>query len=397
MVSVEQWAEVRRLHFVRRLSIREIHRRTGLHRETIRRALASDGPPVYERPGRGSKLDAFKDEIHRLLGEDPRLPGQRVRELLEPLGFEGSKTIVDDYLREVRPLFAPPARTFQRTIYRPGEVCQFDVWQPREEIPVGHGQTRAGWVVIACLGYSRFGAGALVFSKQTPELLSGIRRCLWQLGALPQVLVWDRQAGIHGHGGRPSDEFAGFCGQLKVDWRFCEPADPQAKGVVERLQGYAETNFEPGRRFANELDFQDQLDGWFTKVNGRIHKALRVRPVDRLGAELQVMRALPAARPDTDRRWVLRVPPDPYLRFDTCDYSLHPRLVGQRVEARVTGQEVLAVALDSGEIACRHPRSFARHRTITALEHARALRDGRAPAETQVEVRPLARYDALIA
>ena len=77
---------------------------------------------------------------------------------------------------------------------------------------------------------------------------------------MPQTLVWDRQAGIHGHAGRPSDAFAGFCGQLKVDWRFCEPADPQAKGAVERLQGYAETNFEPGRRFANELDFQDQLD-----------------------------------------------------------------------------------------------------------------------------------------
>ena len=63
-----------------------------------------------------------------------------------------------------------------------------------------------------------------------------------------------------------------------------------------------------------------------------------------------------------------------------------------------TSAEVTAVALDTGELACRHARVFARHRTITALEHARALRDGRrAPAETAVEVRPLARYDALIA
>jgi hypothetical protein len=44
-------------------------------------------------------------------------------ELIEPLGYTGSKTILDDYLREVRPLFAPPPRTFQRTAYRPGEVC----------------------------------------------------------------------------------------------------------------------------------------------------------------------------------------------------------------------------------------------------------------------------------
>ena len=263
MVGVEQWAEVRRLHFVRGLSQREIHRRTGLHRDTIRNAIKSDRPPKYERAPAGSKLDPFKDEIHRLLRDDPKLPGQRVRELIGPLGFDGGKTIVDDYLREVRPLFAPRPRTFQRTVYRPGEICQFDLWEPRAEVPVGHGQTRRGWVVIACLGFSRAGAGALIFSKQTPDLLAGIARCLWRLGALPRVLVWDRQAGLHARDGRPTEEFAGFCGQLKVDWCFCEPADPQAKGAVERLQGFAETNFEPGRVFCNELDFQDQLDAWF--------------------------------------------------------------------------------------------------------------------------------------
>jgi transposase len=283
VVGVQQWAEVRRLHFVRGLSIREIHRRTGLHRDTIRGALRSDEAPRYARAPSGSKLDPFRDEIHRLLRDDPKLPGQRVRELIAQLGFDGGKTIVDDYLREVRPLFAPPPRTFQRTVYRPGEVCQFDLWEPRTEVPVGHGQTRRAWVVVACLGYSRAGAGALVFSKQTPDLLAGIARCLWSLGALPERLVWDRQAGIHGHGGRPSEEFAAFCGQLRVDWQFCAPADPQAKGVVERLQDFIERSFEPGRAFANELDFQLQLDTWFAeRANVRHHKTLRCRPVDRL-------------------------------------------------------------------------------------------------------------------
>ena len=255
---------------------------------------------------------------------------------------------------------------------------------PRAEVPVGHGQTRRGWVVVACLGYSRAGAGVLVFSTQTEDLLAGIAGCLQRLGALPKTLVWDRQAGIHGHGGRPTEAFAAFCGQLKVAWQFCEPADPQAKGAVERLQGYAETNFEPGRVFANELDFQDQLDGWFTRVNARTHKTLRERPIDRLRVEREHMTALPSELPDTARRWVTRVAPDPYLRVDTNDYSLDPRLVGQRVEVRVDQREITAIALDTGELACRHARVFARHRTITALEHARAQRDGRrAPAETR--------------
>jgi transposase len=221
------------MHFVAGLSIKEIARRTGRDRNTVRRALRSSGPPVYRRAPAPSKLDPFKDEIHRLLGEDPKLPGQRVRELIAPLGYSGGKTILDDYLREVRPVFCPPPRVFQRTVYRPGEVCQFDLWEPSAPIPVGHGEQRRGWVVVACLGYSRAGAGALVFSKQSPDLLWGVARCLWSLGALPQTLVWDRQAGIHAGDGRPTSEFAAFCGRLKIGWRFCEPAETVRASVCE--------------------------------------------------------------------------------------------------------------------------------------------------------------------
>lgn len=401
---MERWAELRREHFVRGVSINELVRRTGLARNTVRAALRAPSPPRYERAPAGSKLDPFKDEIHVLLGREAEITGQRIRELIAPLGFDGGKTIVDDYLREVRSFFVTP-RTYQRTVYRPGEICQFDLWEPREEIAVGHGQTRKGYVVVACLGYSRAGAGALIFSKQTPDLLFGIRRCLWSLGALPQTLVWDRQSGLHASGGRPTVEFAAFCGTLRVDWHFCEPRDPQAKGGVERLQDFMEKSFEPGRCFANELDFGLQLDGWFhDRANPRIHKTLRCRPLDRLIEERAVMAPLGAV-PDTDRRWALRVPPDPYLRFDTCDYSLDPRLVGRRVEIRVSSREISAVALDSGELACRHQRSFAKHRTITELEHARTLKtqreerrgDQRRPGEPEVEVRSLASYDALIA
>jgi transposase len=401
VIGVEQWAEVRRLFFVRGLSQREIRRRTGLHRDTIRNAINSERPPKYERAPSGSKLDPFKEEIYRLLKADPTLPGQRVRELIAPLGFDGGKTIVDDYLRQVRALFDPP-RTFQRTIYRPGEICQFDLWEPAQEIPVGHGQTRRGWVVLGSLGYSRAAAGALVFSREIPDVLFGIRRCLWRLGGLPETLVWDRQAGLHAGGGRPTEAFAAFCGALKVGWHFCDKGDPQAKGVVERLQDFAERSFEPGRIAANELDYQAQLDGWFdTRANPRMHKTLRCRPIDRLIDEREVMAPLPQVPPDVDRRWVLRVPPDPYLRFDTNDYSLDPQLVGRRVEARISDREVLAVALDTGELACRHARSFAKHRTITALEHARTLKhqrhERRGSAEPHVEIRSLAAYDALIA
>jgi hypothetical protein len=83
LLDVELWAELRREHFVRGVSIKKLVRRTGLSRNTIRKALRSDEPPAYRREPAGSMLDPFRDEIHRLLKDDPTLSGVRVREELE--------------------------------------------------------------------------------------------------------------------------------------------------------------------------------------------------------------------------------------------------------------------------------------------------------------------------
>jgi len=102
--------------------------------------------------------------------------------------------------------------------------------------------------------------------------------------------------------------------------------------------------------------------------------------------------------PEADHRFTIRVAQQPYLRFDTNDYSLDPNLVGRRVEVRAGQREIVAVALDTGGLACRHQRSFAKNRTITALEHARSLRERRREPERElmVEQRALAVYDGLI-
>ena len=89
MVGVEQWAEIRRLHRVEGVSIREISRRTGLHRKTVRRALAAAEPPKYSRPAAGSKLDPFRDWICEQLAADPRIQSQRLREMAGELGLCG--------------------------------------------------------------------------------------------------------------------------------------------------------------------------------------------------------------------------------------------------------------------------------------------------------------------
>jgi hypothetical protein len=169
-------------------------------------------------------------------------------------------------------------------------------------------------------------------------------------------------------------------GQELVTVRMLEVHEPryvmsEFAAIVPTLDGHAGCQYLVSPLFANHLDFQLQLDAWFGKANARTHKTLRARPIDRLTEERQVMRELPERGPDVDRRWVIRVPPDPHVRLDTNDYSLDPRVVGRRVEVRVSQRQVAAVALDTGELACSHERSFAKNRTITALEHARALRE----------------------
>ncbi|MDQ6820396.1 MAG: IS21 family transposase [Actinomycetota bacterium] len=395
---MEQWAEIRRLHRVDGVSIREISRRTGLHRKTIRRALAAGEPPRYSRTAAGSKVDPFRDWICEQLAVDPKLPSQRLRELASELGYAGGRSIFDDFVREVRPRFLAP-RTFQRTIYRPGELIQCDLWEPAEHIPVGHGQRRRGWVVTCEVCWSRAIAGTLIFSKEAPDILWGVARNLGRLGALPEKLVWDRESAIAA-GGRPTVPFASFCGQLELGWVILEARDPQAKGALERSHRFMRSNFEPGRVFANHLDFQDRLDAWTDKANGRVHRTVRAVPAERLVEERQRMRALPARMPDSDRRHVMRVPAQPLVRIDRNDYSIAPAFAGRRVEVRISQSEITAVVLDTGELAARHRRAFAGGLTLidpahqTQLEQLRSRRRQR--HEVDVEIRPLSRYDRLI-
>jgi transposase len=398
VIGVELWAEIRRLYFVEGRSKRAIHRLTGVHRDTITRAVGSQVPPRYSRVPAGSMVDPFKEWICDRLREDPALQSQRLRELATELGYRGGKTVFDDYVREVRPRFLR-ARTFQRTIYRPGELVQCDLWEPRQLIAVGHGQLRRGWVVTAEVCWSRVIAGALIFSKEAPDILWGLARCLGRFGGLPEKLVWDREGAI-APAGRPTEEFVSFCGQLGVGWVILDAGDAQAKGQLERSHRFMRSNFLPGRVFANNVDFQLQLDGWSDRVNGRVHRTIRAVPAERLVAERERMRPLPDRLPDTDRRLVRRVPQQPYLRVDRNDYSIDPSFAGRRVEVRVSQEFVTAAVLDTGELACRHHRSFAGGLTFTDLAHQTELERHRAQRrqrhEIDVEIRPLSRYDALI-
>jgi len=76
VLSVEDWAEIRRLRRGEGLPISVIARRLAVSRNTVRRALASDEPPQYRRAAKGSIVDAFEPQIRELFGSFPRMPAR---------------------------------------------------------------------------------------------------------------------------------------------------------------------------------------------------------------------------------------------------------------------------------------------------------------------------------
>jgi transposase len=322
--------------------------------------------------------------------------------IAERIGWQRGITVLRDRVAELRPLFAPPDPC-QRTDYLPGEYGQFDLWQPDIEIPLGHGQADKLWVVAGTACFSRFTGGWMVPSRQTHDVLGGMRQVLRQFGAIPRKAVWDQEGAIGQWRGRTmafTREFLAFRGSLGMGAVLCARNDPEAKGVIERTNGYFETSFLPGRRFSDVSDFNSQLTTWLRRANHRIHATTRVRPSDAIFEDRASMLAMPDIWPDTALRFSVRLPRDHYVRVDTNDYSVHPRYVGRRVEVRVDLDEVVATCEDT-EVA-RHRRCVARHQTLLAPEHARALRMLRAERvvatalAAAVEERDLSVYDRVI-
>ena len=393
---MEDWAEIRRLHNAEGMGIKTIARRLGLARNTVRVAVRSTEPPSYERSGRGSLVDGVEPRIRELLGEFPEMP---TTVIAERIGWPHGMTILKERVRELRPLFRPPDPC-QRTHYLPGELAQWDLWQPDIAIPLGHGQADKLWCVVGCCGFSRLLGGWMVPSRAAHDVLGGMLRILGQFGAVPRNAVWDQEGCIGAwKQGRQvlTREFQAFRGTLGMGAILCGPADPEAKGVIERNNGYLETSFLPGRRFEDVADFNWQLTSWLRKANQRIHATTRARPADAIFEDRGSMLRFPPVLPDPSWRFSTRLPRDHYVRVDTNDYSVNPRFVGRRVDVRVTLDEVL-VSCDGVDVG-RHRRCLAKHQSLLLAEHARTLRAMRAEAlvaqafTDAVEERDLTVYD----
>lgn len=376
MITVEDWAEIRRLRKVEKLSERAIARRLGIHRETVKRALRGDEPARYQREARVSVLEPYKPKIHALLGQDHDLSGVRILEIIQGEGYPGQVSLLRDYLRQVRPEYKPRA-VYLRMSYEPGEYGQVD-WGEMPKPVLWQGQWCKVYAFVMVLCYCRLMYLEFSLSSQLYDFLRCHQNGLRFFGGSPKAWVYDNLTSVvkrrRGKEVSFNETFTQFAGYYLFCPHPCWPGAPNQKGAVERPIDYIKGNFWAGRYFADFTDLTQQSWRWLQDTaNARVHRTTRHVPQQMFETERPQLIALPAEPFDTS--WVLypRVSKDCVVRVQTNDYSVPWQIARRhrRLEVRVEGQWVrLRVA--GQEIAC-HARCYGHHQQILDAQHYAGL------------------------
>jgi len=389
---MEDWALIRRL-VAEGVPQRQVARDLGIGRETVRRALAAEGPPKYERAPAPTAFDVFEAGVRAILEEHPGMPASVIA---ERVGWTGSMTWFRDNVRRLRPLYRRPDPA-DRLTWEAGDAAQCDLWFPPKKIPLENGTSSLLPVLVITAAYSRFVLGRMIPSKTTEDLLLGMWQLLQLLGRVPRRLIWDNEKGI-GRGPHRSQGVPAFMGTLATRLVLLPPRDPESKGVVERRNGWFETSFMPGRSFASPADFNNQFADWLATANQRVVRTTQARPTDLLEADRAAMLLLPPVPPVLGWRKQVRLGRDYYVRIASNDYSVDPTWIGRMVDTHADLERV-QVRLE-GRLVAEHPRVWARGLTITDTTHvdtAKRLRQEFQQPRTQAAgdglVRDLADYD----
>jgi transposase len=183
--SAVEWAQVRAMA-ADGVGQREMARRLGINRRTVKRLVEASEPPRYERALVGSMLDPLGPAIRRLIDEWPAIKTPRVTELLrDDYGYAGSVDLVRRRMALIRPR---EVRATQRTGYRPGQVMQVD-WAEMPTRPEIAGRERRVYALICALPLSGASTARFSFDMTVESFLEGHVRAFDWLGGVPRECV----------------------------------------------------------------------------------------------------------------------------------------------------------------------------------------------------------------
>jgi transposase len=355
--SALEWAQVRALA-ADGISEREIAKRLGINRRTVRRLAGADEPPRYERAAAGSMLDPLEPVIRRLIEDWPEIKAPRVAEILrDDYGYGGSVDLVRRRMAVLRPA---RVRAAQRTGYRPGQVMQVD-WAEMPTRPWIAGRERRVYALVCSLPYSGASTAHFTFDMTIESFLEGHVRAFAWLGGVVREGVYDNlRSAVAKRDGDVvtwTPRFVQLRGHYAFHATACTPATPREKGSVEGAVRYHKTAFWPARRFASLAELDELYADWRDRVAlPRRHATGRHIVAERLEVERAALRPLPPIAFDAAGRRASRVPLDGYLKHAGSFYRAPEMLVHQRVELRFDRDWVWVE--HRGQSVARYPRSY---------------------------------------
>ncbi len=319
----------------------------GTTPKTVRRIVERRGRPPLERPPRPKTTDPLAALLaERVRATDGRISAKRLLPACRAVGYTGSAR----HLRRAVAVTNADWRRDRRA-YRPWQAV------PGEHLAIDWGSEGSLHVFCAVLVWSRFRFVRFAADETQATTLALLAECFETLGGVPAVVLADRmgclKGGVVANVVVPAPGYHAFAVGYGFRPDFCEAADPESKGVVEHLVGYAKADLlVPGAPFADLAAANTAAVAWCAEVNGRVHSETSAIPDVRLAVERTLLRALPSLRPAPAPTAVRTVDRLRTVRFGSARYSVPGAFIGRRVDLVVAGGELLVRA--SGAEIARH-------------------------------------------
>lgn len=324
--------------------------KAGLDEKTARKygrlgKLPSEVRKPHEWRTRADPFEAVWAELQAQLEVNPGLEAKTLFGELQrryPGRFEdGQLRTLQRRVKRWRALAGPAKEVFFPQQYVPGERCQSDFTHLGALGVTVQGQRFEHLLYHFVLPYSNWETGSLCYSESFESLSEGLQRALWRLGGVPRSHQTDRlSAAVHPGGHREvfTQRYQALLRHYGLEGRRIRTARPQENGDVEQRHYRFKRALEQAlllrgtRDFAERSDYESFLGQLFTQLNrGR---------QGRLAEEVAKLQPLPAARWDAVKRLRVRVGPSSTIRVGHNVYSVHSRLIGEQIEARLSAEVV---------------------------------------------------------
>lgn len=381
MIDYETFCKIRDHHDRQGLTVAQTARALGLHPETVAKWVKRTRYEARASVPRTSRLDAFKDEVVRLLESHP-YSAQQIFQRLREAGYGGGLTIVKDYVAKVRPA---RREAFLKLAFAPGECAQVD-WGEYGSVNIGSTRRRLSFFVLV-LAHSRRLYVQFTVSQTLEHFLACHEQAFAAIQGVPtKIMVDNLKSAVLQRLAGCAPVFNARYLDFSRHWGFeiaaCAPGRGNEKGRVENAVGYVKKNFLNGLELSEFSAINPAAQLWLdTVANVRIHGETRRRPIDLFQEEQPRLRPLNPMPYDIGRIETARASKQFRVPLDTNHYSVPARYVGVRVILKAYPDRICIYHQD--QLIARHVRCYDRHQDIEDPDHPKALIAQRANAREQ--------------